>query len=86
MRSSSACHSCIVEVTSRDQRSLLRIPMNVLSSGEIEARLRRHDDALRRYVPVVRSEELALPAFKLKRVLSNLDDVIDKVIAAWMGS
>ncbi len=72
-----------VEVRSRDQQALLRIPMNFLPRREINARLRRYDAALRSYVPVGRAEELALPALRLQQVLSGLDDAVNRIVALW---
>ncbi len=72
-----------VEVRSKEERALLRVPMSTLSPSEIDVRMRRYDAALAEYVPMSRAEALALPGLRLDRVLSRLDAAVGRVLAVW---
>jgi hypothetical protein len=59
------------------------MPLNLLTQREIDARMRRYDEALRAYVPVARVEEMSLPALRLQNVLTGLDASVSKLLAIW---
>jgi hypothetical protein len=75
-----------VEARSRDERALQRIPMDFLSTRELEARLGRYERALRRYQPVSRVETVLLPGVRLTRVVSNLEQAVGRVLGLWRGA
>ena len=72
-----------VEARSRDDRALRRLPAGFLSRAELETRLQRYETALRGYQPVSRVETVLLPALRLARVLSALEQAVDRVLALW---
>ncbi len=75
-----------VEARSRDERALRQIPRAFLGPEELEARLTRYRRSSRAYRPIGRLEELILPALRLRRVHSQLDDAVDRVLTAWRAS
>jgi hypothetical protein len=72
-----------VEARSRDVRALRRIPVHRLSRSEEERRLRRYEDAVRRYRPVDATEAARLPAMRLTRVHSGLEQAVARVVKVW---
>jgi hypothetical protein len=72
-----------VECRSRDDRALRRIPMSFLPPAELRERLRRYDAALRAYEAVGNAEALLLPALRLARVQSQIDEKVERVLARW---
>jgi hypothetical protein len=74
-----------VEARSRNIRALRRIPMHRLSREELALRLERYQAALRAYVPVDAAEARSLPAVRLSRVQSRLEESLARVLRAWDG-
>lgn len=72
-----------VEARSRHVRALRRIPVHRLSESEMQERFRRYQEALSRYQPVSSLEARQLPAVRLARVHSGLEQAVARVLRAW---
>jgi len=72
-----------VEARSRHVRALRFIPVHRLSDREMQERFQRYQEALRRYQSVSSQEARELPAVRLVRVHSGLEQAVARVLRAW---
>ncbi len=72
-----------VEAIAADAQALRRIPARLLEPRELELRLRRYERARRAYAPLRRPEAMVLPGLSVRRVLSDLDASLTRVLSVW---
>jgi len=72
-----------VEAQSSRARARERLFERALTEAEARERFGRYRAALQNYLPVHRAEQIALPALKLRRVQSELDTAVARVLEAW---
>jgi len=73
----------LVEANSAPIRSLRRISNLMLSPKEMLARIARYELARDQYEPTTAAERSKLPALTFKSVLSNLEDIANRIVGEW---
>jgi predicted kinase len=87
-RAAAMARSCgmpflLVEARSRNIPTMRRIPTLTLPAAEVLARYQRLERALERYEPIDKTEAAALKCLCLKRVLSDLEAAVARVLLRW---
>jgi hypothetical protein len=72
-----------IEARSRDERALRRLRASDLPPAALRIRLERYASAVRAYQPLSRVETVLLPGLRLARVLADLEQSVDRVLALW---
>ena len=72
-----------VECLSHNIRAMQRLSAQGLSKNEIIARMKRYDQAIKEYVQVNKEERKELPSLRLTGALIDIEDSINKILAAW---
>ena len=72
-----------VEAQSGRARARQRLLARALSESEARERFSRYRAALESYLPVHRGEQILLPALRLRKVQSELDEAVARVLETW---